>query len=135
MTDRTQPLYKRLASALQAIENCAKSGNAEWQARHDDTIKNLCRDYLPCGGGFDSGTTFNFDDSKPQRLVLQTSFHHMNEHGYYDGWTEHAVIITPCLFSEFNVDVRGRDRSGIKDHIAETFAQALRQEIPDSALA
>jgi hypothetical protein len=45
----------------------------------------------------------------------------MNEGGYYDGWTEHQVIITPSLQHGFDVRVTGQDRNEIKDYLAELF--------------
>jgi len=52
----------------------------------------------------------------------------MDEHGYYDGWTEHKVIVTPHLTHEFDLKVTGRDKNGIKDYIVETFDNALDSE-------
>lgn len=79
---------------------------------------------LPRGSGFDSGSEFDIEASKHNRLVFNTSFHHMNECGMYDGWTEHQVILTPT-FDSFNIRVTGRGRNGIKDYIAESFHEVL----------
>lgn len=127
-------LYQHIASRLQAMENCDKSGNAEWLDRHERALHVLCRDYLPRGSGFDNGTTL-MEGSKPNRLVFITAYHHMNEGGYYDGWTNHTVIITPDLASGFNVRVTGRDRNDIKDYVGDSFHEALSQEIDDADIA
>lgn len=129
-------LYQHLASRVQAMENCAESGNSEWFGRHRAAIEGLVKEHMPSGSGFDNGTVLNVGTgkncSKPNRLVFSTSFHHMNESGMYDGWTEHDVIVTPDLAHDFSLSITGRDRQQIKDHIADTFYTALRLEIDDA---
>ena len=50
----------------------------------------------------------------------------MTEHGYYDGWTEHDVIVTPSLRSPgFSLRITGRNRRDIKEYIADAFHDAL----------
>jgi hypothetical protein len=125
-------VYQQIASCLQAIENCRKSNNQEWLARHAETIKNIVREYLPHGSGIDGENTFDFDGSEPNRLVFGTSFHHMNDGGMYDGWTDHTVVVTPDLATGFDLHVTGRDRNEIKEYLAECFGQALDQDVsPD----
>ena len=122
----TTPIYQQIARSFVAYQNCLISGNTEWGGNHKETIESLASDHLPSGSGFDSGSTFDFEASKPNRLVFNTSFHHMTEHGYYDGWTEHSVIVTPDLHSGFNLHVTGRDRREIKEYIGDitTFLEA-----------
>ena len=96
--------------------------------RNVDEIERLCKAFMPSGSGFDSGTTLVIDDSKPARLVFQTSFHHMNDAGMYDGWTEHRVYYI-AEHDGADLVIGGRDRNGIKDYIAECFNQALGQTI------
>lgn len=123
-------LYQHIASKLQAVENCIKLGNHDWRDVHADAIDDLVMRYLPRGSGFDNGTTLG-GDSQPNKLVFDTAYHHMNDNGYYDGWTEHAVIVTPDLASGINIRVTGRNRNDIKDYIADTFLHALTQEVDD----
>lgn len=122
-------LYKRIASAVAARANCAATDNQEWFARHTQTIESLVREHMPSGSGFDSGTQFIFPESKPNRLVFFTEFHHMNDGGYYDGWTKHNVIVTPDLVCGFDLHVTGRDRNNIKDYIGDAFQEALSRDI------
>lgn len=86
---------------------------------------------LPSGSGFDSGSTFEIDSSSPDRLVFNTSFHHMNDVGYYDGWTGHNVIVTPS-FDGFNIRVTGKNRNDIKDYIGEVFHDILSEYVKTS---
>lgn len=114
-------IYSQIASSFQAYLNCVKNNNTEWRDKHQETIEKLVSDKLPSGSGFNNGTSFDFERSKPERLVFHTSYHHMNENGYYDGWTDHTVIVTPSLAWDFNLRITGRNRNAIKDCIAELF--------------
>lgn len=121
-------IVSELASAIQARENCAKSGNDEWLAKHWDRAEQLVKDWMPSGSGIDNGTTLD-PDSTPDRLVFNTSYHHMDEGGGYAGWTEHQVIVTPSLSSGFELRITGKDRNQIKDYLYDVFDAALRQMI------
>jgi hypothetical protein len=124
-------LYARLAELLVAMENCQRAGNDEWLQRHTDTLRKLVADRMPRGAGFDNGTTLDPARSGGNKLVFVTSFHHMDENGSYDGWSEHEVIIRPSLAFGFEIRVTGRDRAGIKDDIAETFSICLSEEVDE----
>ena len=126
---KPKPLYESLASLLLAIDNCRCSGNSEWLDRHSERLERLVSDHLPSGSGWDSGTTLS-ETSRPDRLVLDGSWHHMNDDGYYDGWTDHSIIVTPSLAFGINIRVTGRDRNGIKDYLAEMFEYDLTRELP-----
>lgn len=118
-----------IANKFQAMLNCEESGNVEWYGKHEDAIKDILKNYMPAGSGFDSGTGFNAVESKPEKLVFETAFHHMNEVGYYEGWTHHKVIVTPSLVYGYTIRVTGRDKKQIKEYIAAAFEAALSAEI------
>lgn len=125
-------LVRQIASAFDAFVRCSEPRsdgkgvvNPEWQGKHRDHIGTLCANYMPHGSGFDAGTLLSFQRSTPERLVFETSFHHMNDAGMYDGWTTHDVIVTPSLVHGFNLRITGRDRNGIKDYIAQAFYDCL----------
>ena len=113
-------LYQTIASKAQALRKCAATGNKEREGKHKEAILELVKEHLPSGSGFDSGTEIELDECTDNKLVFSTSFHHMDEHGGYDGWTEHKVIVTPD-FSGINLHVTGRDRNQIKEMIADYF--------------
>ena len=118
-----QTVIQAIAAAVAARENCIKSGNAEWQDKWEDRLHSLQKQ-LPSGSGIDSGTRIDIDASSGRKIVLLASFHHMNDVGMYDGWTEHKVIVTPA-FDGVDIVITGRNRNEIKDYLVETFDHAL----------
>lgn len=122
-----KPLVQQFAVAFVAMGNCQRSGN-EWGARWAERLKELSREHLPSGSGFDSGNHFIAEESRPDRLIFATSFHHMNDSGFYDDWTNHRVIVTP-EFGGFGLKVTGRDKRGIKEYIADSFHAALSKYV------
>lgn len=129
---RNLPVYKHLAHALLARENCERMGNDEWFHRHQRRADYMVENHLPSGSGFDSGTSIDWERSTSEKIVLYTSFHHMDEHGGYDGWTEHTVTLRPSFPFDFDLRVSGKDRNQIKEYIGETFDYMLREEVEPS---
>lgn len=132
--------YRVLASALQTRAHCQEQANPvmpnsayfaklaeEWKGY----ISYLMRNHAPSGSGFDHGTQLDAS-SKDTSLRFLVSFHHMNEGGFYDGWTSHGVIVTPA-FDGIRIAVKGRDRNQIKDFIADTFHLLAAQVVPTFA--
>lgn len=131
---RKIPLYQLLAQKIGAYHRCVNRGAgqdhlAEWETRHREAIESLCSNYLPSGSGFDCGTKLDFDASTENKLVFMTEFHHMNDVGMYDGWSDHSVIVKPSLSNGFYMRITGRDRNGWKDYAYEAFDVALREPI------
>lgn len=131
------PFYAALARTLDAYARCKVTGNTEWEEKHLARAEEMVREHCPSGSGFDRGTTLDVERTmarmkvKPEgSIVLNTSFRHMDEHGSYDGWTEHGIIVTPSLAYGFGLRVTGRDRNEIKDYIAEVFHEALSGAVP-----
>jgi hypothetical protein len=111
-----------LASLAVAIENCKRTGNAEWLQRHTEKRERILAT-APSGSGLDSGVKLvgvRVHDGDCVSFTFQADFHHMNDNGYYDGWTEHTVRVTPA-FSGISLRVTGRDRNDIKSYIHETM--------------
>lgn len=123
-------VYQQFASAVNARLNCIEHINSIWEEKWTTKIHELTEEFMPSGSGFDAGTILELEESTGEKLVFTTSFHHMDEHGFYDGWTEHKVIVTPSLQFGFNLRVTGRDQNEIKDYIAEVFQMALSSDIP-----
>ena len=99
----------------------------KWIDYREDLIEFVERNILPSGSGFDSGTTIDLDNSNDKKITFITSFHHLNENGFYDGWTEHKVIIRPTFYG-IDIKVTGKDRNDIKDYIGEMFSHVLNDD-------
>jgi hypothetical protein len=138
MSNRTTTVIEALASRIQAYHNCSERNAVEqrnslqpdmtWINRHADAIEAIAK-LLPRGSGIDSGTTVDIDKSTADRIVLNADFHHMDEHGFYDGWTEHQIIVSPSFIGRFSIRVTGRDRNGIKEYLSETYHYTLDQPL------
>ena len=111
-----------LAGKFHAYLNCVKSNNTEWKDKHEDAIESMLEN-LPSGSGFDAGTKFDWDNSTSERLVFNTAFHHMDEHGGYDGWTQHRITVTASLFFGIKIGISGKDRNGIKEYMHDVFSE------------
>lgn len=124
-------LYQILAAKIDARLNCIKSGNTEWKAKHEENIYYLIRNYLPHGSGIDGENEIDLGKSTGEKIVIHTSFHHMDEYGGYDGWTDHTITVTPSLQFDFTLKISGPNRNDIKDYLYECFAEDLNREVEE----
>lgn len=113
----------KLYAALIAMNNCTLSGNHEWAEKWDDYILSEC-EKLPSGSGIDAGITLVREESEKQKIVFSFSFHHLNEDGYYDGWTDHKLIIKP-VFGGIDLRITGRDRNQVKEYLYQLFSEVF----------
>lgn len=84
----------------------------------------------PRGSGIDNGTRIYYARCKPERIVLDVDFHHMDEHGYYCGWETYTIVVQPTLVcGPIKITfLAGRSRNGLKDYLADLFREWLLQE-------
>lgn len=122
-TDKT--VITMLSEVSIAADNCERTDNHEWCRIWLDYIARIAKEQLPSGSGFDCGTRVIL--ANEQKAIFQTDFHHMDDNGMYDGWTQHTVTARP-VFGGISVHVSGRDRNGIKDYIAAEFHNALMEK-------
>ncbi len=130
-------LYSELSGLIQARRNSAQniakrpeaSNSQYWCDKHRDTIDSLVKQHMPHGSGFDAGTIIDLDASHADKLVFHTSFHHMNDGGFYDGWTEHTITVTPALHGDFHLRISGRNRNDIKEMVYQDFDYLLRTDV------
>lgn len=127
-------VYEEIARTVDAYHRCVELKNDEWKDKHKVNLAAIEDQYLPSGSGFDSGTFVNLDKSSGDKIVLETSYHHMGEGGFYEGWTFHTVTITPSLLFRFHMKVNGVNKNGIKDYIVDVFHGALVEKIDESTI-
>ena len=121
-------VYQKIATLVAAIHHCRAIGNTEWEERHELEIERLVKIHLPHGSGLDAGVNFKLDLSSADKLVFLTAFHHMNEHGYYDGWSNHALTVRPSLAFGYDLKIGGPNRNDIKDYLYDIFRESLCEE-------
>lgn len=126
------PVYKFIATQLARVKNLEKH-NAQ---RSDKVFDALCmwvKKNGPSGSGIDMGTAMS-EASTQDHIVLGTHFHHMDEHGGYDGWTDHRVHVKASMLFGIDVTVSGRDRNQIKDYLGETYQRWMLSEMENIGL-
>jgi hypothetical protein len=91
-------------------------------------VEKFVKEYLPSGSGLDGHIGIDYARSNDNRIVIDVEYHHMNEYGMYDGWTNHSIIIKPHFVWGFDLRVTGKDRNDIKEYLANLFTEALHEE-------
>ncbi len=82
---------------------------------------------LPHGSGFDNGVSLD-SESGPEKLVFEFEFHHMDDHGFYTGWTYHRLVVTPSLEWGFTLELSdGVDN--FNDYISDLFYEVLDESL------
>lgn len=128
--ERNVSIATAFAQALGAWRRCkGGQGAPGWEERWNAYIEQLER-ALPHGSGLDGKVQLVREKSNERRLVIFAEYHHMNEAGFYSGWTDHEVIVT-ATFDGLDIRVTGRNRNGIKEYLAETFGYALEAKAPN----
>jgi len=125
-----RPLYVVLAMLVDAGKRCIEEKNDEWSIKHLDRISKLVEDHMPSGSGFNNGTEIDLYKSSTNKLVFYTNFQHMDDNGFYAGWTHHTITVKP-EFGNINIHVSGKNKNNIKDHIHSEFSFALMEEIEE----
>lgn len=125
------PLFAEIARTLIARLNCIENKNGEWTARHEASLRSIANTFLPSGSGFDSKPQIDLEASKADRLVINGSFHEMNDAGYYNGWTDFQVVVTPSLAFGADIKVKGRMSADLREYIGEAY-QCCLTTIPEA---
>jgi hypothetical protein len=121
-------LISKIASTIEARQNCKKLNNTEWFENHTFYLEELEKKYLPHGSGIDSGCNINLELSKPDKIVIHFGYHFMNENGYYERWEYYNLVVTPS-FHGIDLRIVGKDKNGIKDYLYQVFDYCLTEEI------
>lgn len=112
-------LIDKLAMKIEAYKNCKAAGKPHadiWEEEIETELKKL-----PSGSGINNGVKLLWDKCQREKVVFSLGFHHMDDSGYYDGWTEHELTVTPSFLGGYVMKISGRDRNQIKDYLYEVF--------------
>jgi hypothetical protein len=122
--------YVSLGIAFNALLNCS-NGNTIWHEKWSDAITQII-DSLPHCSGVDGKTEFNFNESKPDKLVIDSSYHCMNENGFYDGMYNFRVVLKPD-WQNFKLEIKTNMPKKYKDstieYLTDLFFYDLMQDI------
>lgn len=118
---------------MKLIEQIAK--NCEWHKTVNNAFMAECENrldklekMLPSGSGIDCGCKIDVSASGKNKVVITFDFHHMNENGYYDGWTSHKLIVSPSFGFDFEMNISGRDKNDTKEYLYDLFDSVLREK-------
>ena len=125
-------IYKRLAKIANSRLRCLNSIKFPQEIEnYENEINNIMKNSLPHGSGIDNGCSFNYDKSHNNRLVINSAYHCMNENGYYDGWVDFIVVLTPDLELDYTLNIRGNfgKYNHVKDYLYQIFHNSFDQEV------
>ena len=124
-------IYQELGSYINSYIWHTKNSNSDSTICENlvEKAEDLVKNHFPSGSGFDSGTSIVWDKCKHNKIVLKADFHHMDDNGYYCGWSEHEVIIVPSFTFGFDLHVTGKNKRNIKEYIEDTFYYVLEKEV------
>lgn len=121
-----RPIYRELASTIDARLNCIKSNNTEWKERHEEKINRIIDD-LPHGSGIDGTTRLDFERSTGERIVITSEYHAMTETGMYDRWIDFRITLTASLRFGMDMVIAGNfgKYQDVKEYLYDVFGEAL----------
>lgn len=122
-------IARAIAQGVTARANCIENDNHCWVSKHENRIDDLLQQ-LPSGSGIDYGTFLDYERSTQEKIVLYSSYHVMNDDGYYTGIIDYRVIITASLLSGIDINIVGNfssnsDAYGVKDYLIDLYGDAL----------
>lgn len=119
--------YQELARTFQAWINCVDAKNELWEGKHKENIEKIMKNF-PQGSGIDNGSKLDYEESKEDRLVINSSYHKMDGNGYYIGWFDFKIIITPSLMFGTNVAIESKMDVYDEQYLVDLFDYFLHEE-------
>jgi len=113
---------RNVGQLMGAIEGCLVQNRAEWQAKHEHTLRQFVRETAPCGQTWYS-TGLNIKKSSTTQLVFRGAFRHE------DRWTEHTITVKPNFGLGFTFKISGLNKNDVKDCLKEMFTNWLSSEV------
>jgi hypothetical protein len=125
-------VYEVLARIVEARLRSIDLNQHEWVAKHEQELRKIVHKYLPSGGGYDTGCEIDLDRSRENLLVIKTSFHFMNDVGYYTHWQNYILECTPSLIHGFVMKVKFANHKPVNESdlefIGDNLYDALKME-------
>ena len=123
-------LYQELASLLK----WRKTVNEEYQKQLEDKL-DILTNYLPSGSGFDDGSVVDVNKSNNNKIIIHSAYHHLDNNGFYDGWSNFSIIIKPDLMFGFtltligNTTIRKYFDCDFRNYVIDIFSDTLHKKI------
>jgi len=124
------PVYKAIAEAFVCSENAEQSQSPMMESYAEDC--DFLRDILPSGSGIDGTQGRNgcrIESVTDSKIVISFGFHHMDDNGFYCGWTEHKCVVTASLRYGFELKITGPNKRNIKDYLGDLFYSVLNADV------
>ena len=118
-------LVTHIYRTLQALQECKRCDNTKWYANHNAKLDQIEAMYLPHGSGIDSGCKIDRTNTTKNQAVITFGWHRMDENGYYCGWYDFKIVVTPG-FDSLHLRIVGRLHD-IKDYLYDLFDRELSQ--------
>lgn len=120
----SKSVAQAIAVLVEARLNCIKHKNTEVADFNEERLLKIVKETMPSGSGIDNGVKIDLDKCTKNKLVFNFDYHHMNRNGYYDGWTDHTLTVTP-EFNGFDMKISGRDKNQTKEYLYDLFSGVL----------
>ena len=125
------PIFQQIARQIDRRLRLINSDVAPQTMIYDCEVKlEKLEALLPSGSGIDDGTKINLEKSMPNMIILDSSYHCM-EDGYYTEWVDFEVTILPSLAQEYymEIEIDGDDIVNLSDYLHETYGISLSEKV------
>lgn len=116
-------LYQRIATELRRL---AYTGRPDLVDLAEEQLRHIEQNHLPSGSGIDCGTKI-YRDYSLRDIILKFSYHAMDENGFYDGWYDYTLTLSPDFVWGFQMHLDGNEEYA--DYLLDVFQDALEQEV------
>lgn len=93
--------------------------------QHPSLHDYIVRELLPNGSGFDDYPSIaEVSDSE---VIIVIRYHPMSEYGYYEGWIEERLRITPSISHTYKSELTDNSgaEEGVREYILDTYHEVL----------
>lgn len=125
-----QKVYQALMTHITAMKNCEESENHEWHHKHEESLRLIIDNYLPSGSGIDIGCEIDHEKSDDSKMIIESSYHYMNDNGMYVRWIDFTVKVSASLQHGFLVDITGNfgREQHVKIYLIDLFHECLEKD-------
>ncbi len=128
-----EKVYKELSSSIATRLRCITRRNFDpansetYVINHTKKIEKIIREYLPHGCGINDGYDFDYDHSTGEKLVINSSYHCIDNNGFYVMKIPFTIIVTPSLLFDFKLKISGTfgKKKNTKEYLYNLFSESF----------